>query len=250
MSVTRGRFRAGTSGYQYDEWRGLFYPEDLPKSDWFAFYAKSFDTVEINNTFYNLPSEETFKRWKRVAPEGFCYALKYSRYGSHMKRLKDPEKHVDNFWERAKLLGGKRGPILVQLPPRWHANPERLDTFLEYTSGHAQWVVEVRDPSWWCDAVYDVLKKHKAALCIHDMLEDEHPWVLTTDWTYLRFHGTSPESKYAGSYPKKTLHAYADKIVKELNAGHDVYAYFNNDVGGHAVHNAQELRDAVGERLG
>lgn len=245
MARSKGACHIGTSGYQYDHWRGDFYPEDLAKSEWFGHYAKTFETVEINNTFYNLPSEDTFKRWKKAAPEGFCYALKYSRYGTHMKRLKDPETHVDHFWERAKLLGGKRGPILVQLPPRWHANAERLDAFLDYTSGHADWVVEMRDPTWLCDEIYDVLRKHKAALCLHDMLENEHPWVLTADWTYLRFHGTSPNSKYEGSYPAQTLKKYARRIVDELEAGHDVYAYFNNDVGGHAVRNALMLREFV-----
>lgn len=235
--MAEGTLRIGTSGYQYDHWRGPFYPDDLPKSRWFEHYAGRFDTVEVNNTFYHLPGADTFERWRAAAPAGFCYALKYSRYGTHMKRLKDPEAHLGRFLEAARGLGPALGPILVQLPPRWRADPERLAAFLDAAPGDCRWTVEVRDERWLCDEVFAVLESHGAALCIHDMLPD-HPRRLTADWVYLRFHG----DHYQGSYSSAFLAARAEEIRADLAAGRDVYAYFNNDEAGHAVRNASELK--------
>lgn len=233
----QGQLRLGTSGYQYKHWRGPFYPDELRQKDWFDYYADTFDTVEINNSFYRLPDLHTFEQWKERAPKGFEYALKFSRYGSHLKRLKSPERSISQFMKAAQGLGQRRGPILVQLPPRWKANPERLDQFLCEAPKQERWVLEFRDPDWLQDAVFDVLEKHGAALCIHDMIPD-HPQRLTTDWTYLRFHG----HKYTGSYSNDFLAAEADRIQSWLNDGKDVYAYFNNDENAHAVHNALALK--------
>ncbi|WP_404364650.1 DUF72 domain-containing protein [Marinobacter sp.] len=244
MTRTRGHLRIGTSGYQYSHWKERFYPADLPQKAWFGYYAEHFDTVEINNTFYNLPKASTFEQWQDSAPRGFEYSLKFSRYGSHMKRLKDPAQTIPAFLDVAEKLGSSLGPVLVQLPPKWHRDPGRLEEFLAEAPDRHRWVIEVRDPDWLHDDIYEILRSHRTALCIHDMIED-HPRVLTTDWIYLRFHG----EHYTGSYTSQFLTAEADRIVNELQDGCDVYAYFNNDEEGHAVHNALDLRRYVEYRL-
>ncbi|MFQ5690258.1 MAG: DUF72 domain-containing protein [Gemmatimonadota bacterium] len=235
-----GTLRVGTSGYHYPDWREVFYPSALPAREWFRYYAERFDTVEINHTFYRLPAAATFDAWRERAPEGFLYALKFSRFGSHLKRLREPEATIGRFLEVARRLGPSLGPILVQLPPRWKADPERLATFLDPAPRDVRWAVEVRDRSWLGCQVYDVLRDRGAALCIHDMIA-HHPSVLTSDWLYFRFHGRN----YAGSYSTRSLEAYARKIRAHLSEGRDVYAYFNNDVGGRAVLDAAELRRRV-----
>lgn len=244
--MARGELRVGTSGYQYDHWKGLFYPDDLAKGKWFEHYASHFDTVEINNTFYNLPEVSTFESWHDRAPDGFCYALKFSRYGTHMKKLKDAEGPIGMFLERAERLKAFLGPILVQLPPHWRCNPERLDAFLNAAPKRHRWAVELRDPSWLCEEIYAVLEEHGAALCIHDMIP-EHPERLTTDWTYLRFHGPPHTSKYQGEYPHQSLRSTAARIRACLENGNGVYAYFNNDQHGYAVKNALQMRRYVEE---
>ena len=243
--MKRGRLRIGTSGYQYDHWRGVFYPTGLPKARWFDHYCRAFDTVEINNTFYGLPRRETFEAWHDQAPQGFCYALKFSRYGSHLKHLKDPERSLDAFLPRADVLATHLGPILVQLPPRWSLDRGRLEDFLRATPSCYRWVLEFRDPSWLCSPVYQLLREHDAALCVHDMIED-HPRFATADWVYFRFHG----DHYQGSYSSQYLTARAREIRAHLRAGRDVYAYFNNDAEGHAVRNAETLRKYIQSRSG
>ncbi len=232
----------GTSGYQYDHWKDVFYPANLPKKSWFDHYTKFFNTVEINNTFYNLPAAETFDKWRERTPQGFCYTLKFSRYGTHIKRLKEPDNSIGNFVERAERLGEVLGPILVQLPPKWKPVPDRLDAFLEQTPDKYRWCVEVRDPRWLCEEIYDVLRRHNAALCIHDMIEN-HPRILTADWTYLRYHGIN----YGGDYSDEVLQREAEDIRNRLAQGIDTYAFFNNDAEGCAVKDAQDLHRFVQE---
>ena len=231
------RARIGTSGYQYDHWRGNFYPRELPKRRWFEHYAQHFDTVEINNTFYHLPAAGTFDAWRAAAPRGFVCALKFSRYATHLKRLKDPKEPVERFVDLAQRLEPCLGPILVQLPPGFQLNEERLAGFLDVLPRDRRWAVEFRHESWLCEAVYAVLEQHRAALCVHDMLED-HPRRVTAPWTYLRFHGDG----YAGCYSSQFLSALARRIREMLAQGIDVYAYFNNDEEGHAVRNALDLK--------
>jgi uncharacterized protein YecE (DUF72 family) len=240
MSTTRGNLRIGTSGYQYDHWRGLFYPREIPKQCWFAYYARHFDTVEINNTFYRLPQTWTVDAWRAQAPRDFCYALKFSRYGSHLKRLQDPHEPIQLFLDRARRLREHLGPILVQLPPHWKPEPERLAAFLQAAPGAYRWVIELRDRRWLCDEVYAILRRAAAALCIHDLIP-EHPRYLTTDWVYLRFHGGSD----GGNYTPQALMAQARQIAQYLADGLDVFAYFNNDMYGHAVRNAADLKRYV-----
>jgi uncharacterized protein YecE (DUF72 family) len=243
-AVRRGRCHIGTSGWQYASWRGAFYPEDLPQRDWLACYAARFDTVEVNNSFYRLPSAEVFEAWRERAGPGFCFAVKFSRYGSHLKRLRDPEGPVERFLERARRLGPRLGPVLVQLPPRWPVDVERLARFLEVVPRPPRWCIEFRDPSWLCEPVYALLRRQGAALCIHDLIE-RHPREVTADFVYLRFHG----DHYGGSYSPQQLSAEARRIAAHLRRGLDVHAYFNNDADGHAVANALDLRRYVARAL-
>ena len=232
--------RVGTSGYQYKHWKGDFYPKKMAVKDWFEYYTRFFDTVEINNTFYKMAQAETFSEWNEAAPSNFCYAIKYSRFGTHLKKLKDPQGHVDYFLERVINLGDTLGPVLVQLPPKWKKNVERLRNFLKVTPQDLRWAVEVRDPDWLSDDFYQVLRDHNTALVIHDMIP-YHPRVVTTDWVYIRYHGKN----YTGSYSDEQLNAIADDIRDHAENGRDVFVYFNNDLGGHAIRNAITLKEKL-----
>jgi len=239
-----GRARIGTSGWQYRDWRGRFYPADLPLEGWLGHYAARFDTVEVNNTFYNLPTAAVFARWASRVGDDFRFALKLSRFATHYKRLRDPEEPLALFLERAAPIEAKLGPILVQLPPHWKADLPRLAAFLAAAPRRLRWVIEFRDASWLSDDIYACLSEHGAALCVHDLLPD-HPRVVTVDWVYLRFHGT--KAKYAGGYSPQYLAARAKEIRADLGRGRDVYAYFNNDLEGHALEDARNLRRYVEE---
>lgn len=184
----RSRLHVGTSGYQYDHWRGVLYPEDLPRVDRFEPYAEDFDCVEISNTFYQLPEVEVFEHWRERAPRGFIDALKFSRYCTHLKKLTDAREPLAHFCERAERLGPHLGPILVQSPPGWHADPSRLARFLAAAPRDFRWAVEFRDPDWLRHEVYDVLREAGAALVIHDLLA-HHPVHVTAGFVYLRRHG-------------------------------------------------------------
>lgn len=243
--MRRGALRIGTSGYQYDHWRGSFYPDELPKRRWLEHYAAVFETVELDATFYRLPTREVFASWRQQAPAGFVYALKMSRFASHRKKLLDAAGTTARLVERAEALGETLGPVLVQLPPRWRAAPARLDAFLEAARRTAapRWAVEVRDPSWLCEPVYEVLARHGVALVVHDLVP-EHPRIPSARFSYLRFHGVG----CGGGYADARLDAEARWMVRERAAGRDVYAYFNNDLEGHAPRDALRLRQRV-ERL-
>lgn len=236
-----GRARVGCSGWMYGDWKGRVYPDGIPKRQWFAYYTTLFDTVELNSTFYRLPTAETVERWGASAPPGFVYALKLGAFGSHRMKLRDAARWLPNHLDRAARLGPSLGPTLVQLPPRWHRDAARLDEFLAVAPKTMRWAVELREPSWLHDDVFDVLARHGAALCIHDLLPD-HPWVLTTGWTYLRFHGPQArERKYWGRYGGRRLWRVADRLARWLDDAVDVYAYFNNDHEGNAAQDAQWL---------
>ena len=226
----RGTARVGCSGWIYRDWRGVVYPADLPQKQWFAHYASLFDTVEINNTFYRLPTAEAVDHWAAQAPPGFVYALKLGQFGSHRKKLKDAAEWLPRHVERAQRLGAALGPTVVQLPPRWRRNVERLDEFLSVAPTTMRWAVELRDASWLHDDVFDTLRRHGAALCVHDLLAD-HPYVLTTDWTYVRFHGPD-----ALRHPTTAATAEAARAVGrppggELAAGRDVYCSSTTTTG-------------------
>jgi uncharacterized protein YecE (DUF72 family) len=232
-------FRVGCSGWQYRHWRGDFYPDRLPQAAWFAHYAAQFDTVEINNSFYRLPPEETFAKWRNQAPPGFLYAVKASRFLTHMKKLKDPEEPLALFFERARHLGTTLGPVLYQLPPRWPLNLERFDHFLRALPTAYRHTVEFRDPTWYDDRVYALLERHGVALCLHDMAGSASERRVVGPFVYVRFHGPT---RYGGRYSDRRLAVWADWLSAQAARGLDVYAYFNNDVGGHAPRDAVRLR--------
>lgn len=240
MTVGQGAWRIGTSGYDYAHWRGVFYPKGLPKRGWFEHFAAHFDTVEVNNTFYRLPGPDVFDAWREQAPPDFLFALKFSSYATHRKRLREPAEPIARFIHRAQRLGAHLGPILVQLPPRWHVDLVRLRGFVERLPRELRWAVEFRDPSWLCEEVFELLERHGVALCVHDLLP-AHPRRMSADFLYLRFHG----GDYSGNYSCRFLAAEARRIRAVLGAGRDVFAYFNNDRDGHALHNALDLRRYV-----
>lgn len=232
--------RVGTSGWSYDPWVGPFYPDDLTSADRFGYYADRFDTVEINNTFYQLPDEATIRTWRDRAPVGFTYAVKASRYLTHMKKLNDPGEPLRTFLDRLRPLGPQLGPVLVQLPPNWNADVQRLESFLGQTPSDVRFAVEFRDPSWHDDEIYDALRRHGAALCIYDDAGTVTPKEVTADFVYLRFHGT--EEGYRGAYGREGLAPWAGAVHAWLEAGTDVYAYFNNDADVSAPRDARTLR--------
>jgi uncharacterized protein YecE (DUF72 family) len=238
-----GRLRVGCSGWQYRHWRGDFYPRDLPVPRWFEHYATVFDTVEVNNSFYRLPEVSTFESWKSRAPAGFVFAVKASRYMTHMKKLKDPEEPIFRFFERAGALGRKLGPTLYQLPPRWPRDLSRLRDFLARLPKKRLHAIEFREPSWYGEDTEEVLAHSRVALCLHDMRGSESPIRFVGPFTYVRFHGAG--AKYGGRYPDAEIEAWAARMAGELRRGRDVYAYFNNDWGGHAPRDAIRLRERV-----
>ena len=235
--------RIGCSGWQYPHWRGDFYPSDLPLAAWFGHYASIFDTVEINNSFYRLPEAETFERWRRAAPPGFQFAVKASRFLTHMKKLKDPEEPIQRFFERASRLGRKLGPVLYQLPPRWPVNLERFAAFLAKLPARRRHVVEFRERTWYSDEVFALLESRRVAMCLHDMKGSESPRQRVGPLVYVRFHGAG--RKYGGRYGDEELDDWARWLAARRREGVSVYAYFNNDSGGHAPRDAIRLRERV-----
>ena len=229
----------GTSGWIYEHWRGVFYPERLPQREWLDFYAREFDTVEINFTFYRLPSRETFQSWRDRAAPAFSYAVKGSRFVTHLKRLRDPEQHVGRFFERLQGLGDRAGPILWQLPPNFHRNDERLRGFLAALPREYRHAIEFRHASWLVEAVFAHLAEDGLALCIPDRPDLPQTVRLTANWTYVRFHGGTDEG---GSYTAAQLDDWAERIRAFLARGAAVWVYFNNDWHGHAIRNARDLR--------
>jgi uncharacterized protein YecE (DUF72 family) len=241
----RGEVRVGTSGWMYRDWAGRVYPRKMPKRAWLEHYATLFDTVELNSTFYRLPSTSAVEGWRKGVPDGFVFAVKLGAFGSHRMKLRDARSWMPRHAETFAHLGPALGPTLVQLPPRWSVDVDRLDEFLAAAPTSMRIAVELRHASWMCDAVYDVLRRHDAALCMHDLLPGL-PWERTTSWTYLRFHGPrATEVKYTGRYTGQRLAPVARRLDGWLDEGADVYAYFNNDYDAHAVADARWLRDRL-----
>jgi uncharacterized protein YecE (DUF72 family) len=221
---------------------GVFYPAGTRPAEMFQFYARHFDTVEINNSFYRLPTATTFDNWRESSPSEFCYAVKASRFITHMKKLKDPETSSAKFLLVVDRLERKLGPILFQLPPRWKVNLERLEEFLRTLPREHQYVIEVRDETWLLPEVYKLLRKYNAAFCIHDFADMKVPREITADFTYIRFHGPT-SAKYWGSYSDRQLRDWADWIKQQRRRLTSIFAYFNNDPEGAAVRNALRLKE-------
>lgn len=245
--MTNGEVLIGCSGWQYRHWRGTFYPRDLPQERWLEFYAERFATVEVNNSFYRLPEADTFESWSRRTPRGFVLAVKASRYLTHMKRLRDPVEPLQRLWSRAERLGPHLGPMLYQLPPNWHRNPDRLAGFVRAVPARRLQAVEFRDRSWYDPSIDTILERDGLARCIHDMPGSASPREPVGPFAYVRFHGPGP--RYAGAYSPQLLTGWADRLAAWAADGRDSYVYFNNDVGGHAVHDAERLRRLVERRF-
>lgn len=232
--------RIGTSGWHYKHWWGSFYPAKLPASKMLEWYAGHFDTVEINNTFYRLANPESLSSWTEHVSQKFRFAVKASRFITHMKKLRDPKDAVALFFERVRILGSKVGPVLFQLPPHWPVHLQRLEEFLAIVPRKYRYVVEFREPSWCCPEVYSILRRHNVALCAHDWGGSDWPLEVTADFSYVRMHG--PTGAYHGKYDEAMLRRLARRIEKWSRKLNAAYVYFNNDIGGHAVTNAIELK--------
>jgi uncharacterized protein YecE (DUF72 family) len=237
--------RIGCSGWNYQHWRnGVFYPPRLPARRWLEFYAQHFDTVEVNATFYRLPGETAVANWVQETPPGFLFAVKMSRYATHIKRLRDLPPSIALFYERIGPLVGssKLGPVLWQLPPDFRRDDVRLAEALEQLPP-GRHCFEFRHESWFADDVYESLRRHGAALVIGDTPRrpfQQH--LFTADWTFLRFHhGTRGRDS---NYSERELEAWAQRIeawAREI----EVFAFFNNDRNGYAVRNGLWLRERL-----
>ena len=233
-----GAIRIGCSGWSYEHWRGLLYPERGSSARWLALYAESFDTVEVNATFYRLPPSSTVTGWATRTPPGFCFAVKGSRYVTHVKRLREMGASVARLEDRIAPLRESRklGPMLWQLPPTFKRDESRLAEALAALPD-GRHAFEFRHGSWFDDDVYALLGAHGVALVVADRApEPPTPWVDTADWSYLRFHSGRGRN---GNYSARELGLWAERIVERCREG---YVYFNNDWHGYAVRNAVALR--------
>ncbi len=237
-----GRVRIGTSGWSYRHWRERFYPPKMPVRDHFPFYAGHFDTVELNNSFYRQPPRERFAAWAAQAPDGFLFAVKGSRYLSHVRRLRVEQKSVDLVVKPARGLGDKLGPILFQFQANFSCDLDRLDGFLPMLPASARFALEFRHPSWLVPGVFERLRAHRIALCIPDHPKMPQVLEVTTDFTYVRLH-LPPRGL---GYSRRGLEAWRDRIIAWRNQGLAVYLYFNNDMEGYAVRNARTLKELLG----
>jgi uncharacterized protein YecE (DUF72 family) len=233
----------GTSGWQYGDWRGTFYPEKEPTAIWLELYARSFCTVEVNNTFYRLPPRSTFEDWRARTPSGFELAIKASRYLTHLRRLRDPQEPVDRLLARVTALGPRTGPLLLQLPPNLRIDVPLLECTLDAIGSRMKTAVEFRHRSWFTDEVLDILDRAGAALVLADRPRARIEPTVTGGWSYLRFHqGTQTGSHY----PRSKLRRWAD-VIAGLEA-RDIYVYFNNDQGAAAPRDASALAGLLSSR--
>jgi len=225
----------GTSGWQYRDWRDRFYPRELRTEDWLRFFSRHFPSVEVNNSFYRLPSAESFGRWAAQVPDGFIIAVKASRYITHVKRLKEPAEPLALLWERMQPLGDRRGPVLLQLPPRFEPDAGRLQAVLDALPNGMQLAVELRDRRWERDDIFAMLDAAGAAFVYADRPRAQVPDIQTGGWSYIRFHQGSSSGP---GYDRRKLERWADRIA---GLDGDVYVYFNNDPTGAAIRDARTL---------
>jgi uncharacterized protein YecE (DUF72 family) len=238
--------RIGTSGWSYAHWHGVLYPPETKSHERLSRYVGSFDTVELNASFYRWPRPSAFASWRTRLPAGFELAVKAPRGLTHARRLLQPEEWLDRMAAGLHELAGRRGPLLVQLPPTMQRDDDRLTWFLARVPAWMRPVLEFRHPSWIDDEVFAILERHHSAYCV--MSGARLPCVLraTAQVVYVRLHGPDPDALYAGSYSAEDMAWWADRIREWQQQGKDVYAYFNNDGGGNAVRDAWALREALG----
>jgi len=240
--------RIGTSGWHYKSWHGPFYPLDVKIKDFLSYYVTRFDTAEINNSFYRLPTEKAVEAWRDAVPDCFVFAWKVSRYITHMKRLKDIEDSIALVFGRMAGLGNRLGPALFQLPPNFEATAEtkeRLKRCLEIVPTGRRCAFEFRHPSWYDGSTLDLLRNRNVALCISDHADAPAPWEVTADFVYVRGHGT--DGRYAGSYSAETLRDWSCHIASWREQRRDVYVYFDNDIKSAAPGDAQTLLELLEE---
>jgi uncharacterized protein YecE (DUF72 family) len=228
----------GTSGWQYRHWRELFYPIGVPQRNWLEHYAERFETVESNNAFYRLPERSTFESWAQRTPPGFVWAVKMSRYLTHIKRLADPSEPVQRFLERAQGLGPKLGPVLLQLPPTLKADLARLDEVLLLLTPQVRVAVEFRHDTWFTAETRALLEQRGAALCLADRgSKPVTPLWRTAPWGYVRWHQgrAAPEPCYG----ETALRSWAARVAELWSGEEDVFCFFNNDPLGCALRDAR-----------
>jgi uncharacterized protein YecE (DUF72 family) len=240
------RLLVGTSGWVYPHWKGTFYPDELNEREWFSYYSRRFDTVEINNSFYRLPSRQAFEKWRLMAPAGFTFTVKASRYITHVKKLREPAESVGRLYANLSGLKDRCAAVLFQLPPNWGLNIQRLREFLGVLPNSTRAVLELRNESWLTDEVYALLRDHGVALCFADMPFYPGPRVRTADFSFFRRHGGRGARKPL--YTKGEIRKLAGEVERELTDGRDCFVYFNNDFGGYAIRNALELKSMVQEK--
>ncbi len=246
-SFSSPRLWIGTSGWVYKHWMGLFYPAQLPSDEHLPFYAEHFPTVEVNFSFYRLPERAVFESWRSQTPENFIFAVKGSRYLTHMKKLKDPQEPLARLMERASGLQEKLGPILFQFPHTWPINIDRLQAFLALLQNYPQqrYTFEFRHASWLIPQVYNLLERAGAALCLPVSPEVPLDICLTTPWTYIRMH----RGEFGIGYSDAELSTWATRISSFLDRGVDVYVYFNNDPEGYAIRDGKCLQALLSDRI-
>jgi len=246
------RLHIGTSGWTYSSWKGLFYPEDLPSRRYLQFYAGEFDSTEVNYSFYHLPRLDTYEKWAAQVPKDFIFALKASRFITHVKRLIDVEESWSMFVQNALALGCHLGPVLLQFPSSFLCDGKRLADFLKISQRSApkshpvKLAFEFRHDSWFAEEIFSLLSRYNAALCIADSPRYPRHNVITANFVYVRFHGR--RELFASNYTDAELADEAKQMRRYLRDGRDIYVYFNNDAEGHAVGNARALRRLVGRQ--
>jgi uncharacterized protein YecE (DUF72 family) len=238
----------GTSGWSYDHWQGPFFPNQLPHGDRLKYYAEHFSSVEINNSFYHLPEQNSLRQWRDAVPGDFVFSVKASRYITHMKKLQDPEESLSIFLARIAMLEDTLGPILFQLPPRWRFNAQRLAMFLDQLSSEFRYAFEFRDQTWLNEQTYALLARNNAALCIYEFDGFLSPRAITADFIYVRLHG--PDGPYRGSYESRTLAGWAEAVSSWAAEGRTVHCYFDNDEAGYAAQNAVQLQAMLQQQCG
>jgi uncharacterized protein YecE (DUF72 family) len=240
------KFFIGTSGFSYSHWKGDFYPQNLPASKFFDYYLTQFNTVEINSSFYHLPKKATFKNWYQKtrqlagkAPKEFSFAVKASRFITHVKKLKDCQEPLKRLFDACSALKEKLAVVLFQMPPSLRINQSKLNQFLSIIPQKIKTTFEFRHPSWFCPQIYQILKKFNSALTIADTPNYPYAQVLTANFTYLRLHGH--ESLYSSNYSDNQLRHFASFLKKNFAKIKEAYVYFDNDAFGYAPKNAQTL---------
>lgn len=242
-----GEVRVGTSGWQYDHWRGTVYPEDLPKRRWLEHYATRLPTVEINATFYRLARASTVTQWAQTVPPEFELAFKGSRYLTHQRKLREPDEALSRFFTPLEPARDRTAVVLWQLPGGWRRDTARLDAFLGALPRDLRHAVELRDDDWFCDETYEVLDRHGVALVwLSSALTRAHELVPTGGHRYVRFHGLDPDQPYVHDYTREELAPWAELLSEVAAQGIPSWVFFNNDHAGHAVHNAETLIDLLG----